>query len=283
MADFVDEKVETPAESPSKQATRFYSHLKVDEQRELFIWKYRDVTRDAVLQMEKDFIKHNKTNTGELNEHEVLRLFEDLGVTKTVREMREGFVNVDKDGNHKISFIEWCCAWFEKDYEELNNFTDQEAREAALAEAKIAGAEAEKVAEEIELAKKKKEEEAAKRAKDLEDESKMTGVSGMRAFFSRQVESVSDKTKTNRETIQEEYARRKALRDAKAKAANAEAEARRVKTPEEVAEEAYKSARRSSMVRHQSDKLKADMEKAARQARKEQLNAKWGGSSSKSP
>lgn len=280
MADFVEEELSSPSK---EKASRFYSHLKTDEQRELFLWKYKDVTRDAILEMEKDFIKHNKTGTGELNEHEALRLFEDRGLVKTVREMRDMFVNIDYDGNHMISFIEWCCAWFDKDYEELNDFSDEEARLAALEEAKAAGMEAEKVLGDIEIARKKKEDEAAARALEIENESKLTGVQGMRAFFFRQVEGVSDKTKTNEQTIKEEFARRKALREAKAKAASAEAEARKVKSPEEVAEEAYKSARRSSMVRHQSDKMQADMEKAARQMRKDELNAKWGGSSSKSP
>jgi hypothetical protein len=133
-------------------------------------------------------------------------------------------------------------------------------------------------------AKLKKEEEAAARAKQIEEESKLSGVAGMRAFFFRQAESTQDATKTNEETIKEEYARRKALREAKAKAAEAALDASRNKSPEEIPEDDYKNARRQSMARQASDKQLKESEKAERAARIKALNEKWGvGNSAKSP
>lgn len=277
MAELVDavENLKVEAET-TKMDSSFYSKMKIDEQRELFCWKWSSVDRSAVLEQEKGFIEHNKTGTGELDEHEAATFFEDIGIVKTAVEIRETFGAMDADGNHLISFIEWCCAFFEKDFTELTNFTDEAAREAAMAEAKAAGEIAKKAEEEMRAAAEKKEKEAAERAKALEDESKLTGVAGMRAFFFRKVESAQDSTTSNKESIQQEFQRRKALREAKAKEAQAQAEANKVATVEEVADQAYKSARRASLVRHQSEKEKAELEKIQRQARKDAMNAKWG-------
>ena len=98
-----------------------------------------------------------------------------------------------------------------------------------MAEAKAAGEIAKKAEEEMRAAAEKKEKEAAERAKALEEESKLTGVAGMRAFFFRKVESAQDSTTSNKESIQQEFQRRKALREAKAKEAQAQAEANNVR------------------------------------------------------
>jgi FKBP-type peptidyl-prolyl cis-trans isomerase len=101
----------------------------------------------------------------------------------------------------------------------------------------------------------------------------------MKAFFARQVEAAGDSTKTNEQQIKEEAQRRKALRDAKHKVIEAEKEANRVKTPEEVAKDLQLEADRRKRLEEAEKKKQEEEEKAARTARKAALNAKWGGSS----
>jgi hypothetical protein len=96
---------------------------------------------------------------------------------KTARELRALIANMDFDKNRKLSFVEFCCAYFSKPYEELNNFVDDEAREAALAEARAA-AERVKATEEAHLkAKEEEERKARERAEILEAESKLVSFS----------------------------------------------------------------------------------------------------------
>lgn len=56
---------------------------------------------------------------------------------------------------------------------DLNNFSDEDARQAALLQAKTMGEEARKLEEEIEAAKRAKEAEAEERARQLQRESEM--------------------------------------------------------------------------------------------------------------
>ncbi len=99
----------------------------------------------------------------------------------------------------------------------------------------------------------------------------------MRAFFHRQVEGAQDVTKTNEQQIKEEAARRKALRDAKARMNEAIKNANKVKTAEEIALEVHFEAERRKKEEEAEAKRKEEEEKAARAARKAALNAKWGG------
>lgn len=144
-------------------------------------------------------------------------LLEHRGEAKTATELREMIASMDADKNHRLSFVEFCCAYFSKSFEDLNNYVDEDARNAALAEAKIFGEEAAKAEAAIAAANAEKERLAAERAAKIEEESKLTGVAGMRAFFKRQADGQAEAAKSNKETIQEEYERRKALREAKSK------------------------------------------------------------------
>ncbi len=101
---------------------------------------------------------------------------EHRGTVKTATELRTMVGDMDKDKNHLLSFVEWCCAYYGKSYEDLNNFVDEEARERAMEEAMRAGEEAKKAEEEIERAKAQKELQASLRAAALERESKLEGV-----------------------------------------------------------------------------------------------------------
>lgn len=83
---------------------------------------------------------------------------------------------MDKDHNHKLSFIEWLCAHFHKNFEDLNNFVDQAARDKAMEEAMKYGEEARAAEEEIQKAAELKEVEAQLRAAQLEEESKLVSL-----------------------------------------------------------------------------------------------------------
>lgn len=131
-------------------------------------------------------------------------LLEHRGMTMTASEIRRSIEEMDSDHNHMIAFVEWCCAYFHKSYEELNDFADEDARATALAAAMKAGEDAKKAEEAIIAAKLAAEEAARVRAEELEAESKLTGVAGMSAFFKRQAENTKDSTKSNEQTIKEE-------------------------------------------------------------------------------
>ena len=254
-----------------------------EEQRELFLWKYKDISRDEVNKMYNQFKKLDVNNKGELDEHEAMMMFERRGSIKTARELRQLVMVMDQNSNHKLSLLEWLCAHFGKSFADLNDFVDQEARERALVEAMKAGEEAKKAEEEIQRAEAQKELQASLRAAALERESKLTGVAGMRAFFARQVESAGDSTKTNEQQIKEEFLRRKNLREAKNKLNSAILDANRIKSAEEIAREVKEANERRAADEAAAEKKKMLDELAARSARKAALNAKWGGGGPKAP
>ena len=173
-----------------------------------------------------------------------------------------------------VTFLR-CCAFFEKSYDDLNDFADEETRERALAAAREAADKAKKVEEEIQKAKEKEEEESRLRAEEIERESQLTGVAGMSAFFKRQAENAKDSTMTNEQKIKEEAARRKALREAKKAISEAEAAAASQKSAEDVAREVHEASLRQQAEAEAEAKKKEEDEKAARAARKAEMNAKW--------
>jgi hypothetical protein len=248
----------------------------IEEQRELFLWKYRDILRADVNVLFNDFKKHDLTHRGELDEHEASMLLEHRGEVRTATELREMIAGMDADKNHRLSFVEFCCAYFHKSFDNLNTYVDEDARAACLAEAMKFGEEAKKAEEAIAEAAREKEEEATARAAKIEEEGKMSGVAGMRAFFARQAESTKDSTKSNKDVIQEEFQRRKALKEAKAKMNAAIEGVNKVKTAEEIAAECELAAKKTAEAEAAAIKKAAEDEKAARAARKAMLNAKWG-------
>jgi membrane protein involved in colicin uptake len=104
-----------------------------------------------------------------------------------------------------------------------------------------------------------------------------TGVRRAAAFFSREIESHGDSTKTNAEKLHEEAARRKQLREAKAKLNQALLDANRHKSAEEVAKEMKIQSERVAAEEAARKKKAEEDEKAVRAARKAQLNAQWSG------
>lgn len=91
----------------------------------------------------------------------------------TAKELMDWVGATDRDHNNRITFVEWCCACFQKSYDELFTFVDEEARERAMEEAMRFGEEARKAEEEIERAQRQKELQAQLRAAALERESKL--------------------------------------------------------------------------------------------------------------
>ena len=144
-----------------------------EEQRELFLWKWKDVTRQELNERLAEFKRFDTKGTGELEENQAMRLFESRLETKTALELRELFAEMDVNKDHKLSFLEWCCALYNKSHAATTEFVDVEARQAALEEAARAGEAAALVAAEVERARVAEEEAARARAEQLEKESKL--------------------------------------------------------------------------------------------------------------
>jgi hypothetical protein len=139
MAALVDQDAPADPERPRRQSTIFEKVKDNGDMRELFLWKYRDVTRQQVNEELASFTSHNLIKTGELDEHEAMMLLEDRGCAKTAVELRALLADIDKDKSHTVNFLEWLCFWFKKSYDDLNDFVDEEARERAYNEARQAG------------------------------------------------------------------------------------------------------------------------------------------------
>lgn len=248
-----------------------------EDQLELFLWKWgSEVTREEITARLTEFKRFDFNNTGYLEENQTMMLLESRGETKTAVELRAMVADIDKDHDHKVNFLEWCCAVYKKSWEETNNFSDEAARDAAMAQAKAAGEEAARVRAAIEAAKAAEEEKARRRAEELEAESRLTGVAGMSAFFKRQMEGATDVTKTNEQKIKEEAAHRKALRDAKAREAKALEDASKQKTAEEVARELEEMRKQTEEENARLEAERVERERAERAARKAAMNSKWG-------
>lgn len=109
-------------------------------------------------------------------------LLERRGTVMTAKELMELVGEMDKDKNLHINFIELCCALYQKSFDELFSFVDEEARERAMEDARKFGEEAHQAEENIEKAKKAKELQAQLRAAALERESKLVSIAISAAF-----------------------------------------------------------------------------------------------------
>jgi len=125
------------------------------EQRELFLMKFSDIDRLDVLDMYEAFLRFDKKKSGDLDEHEIQLMMADLGVHKTLVELRQMLSTIDFTLGKKIQFMELLCASFGKDYQALLDHTDPQA--VANAKAK---ADAAKAIEDA-IAAKRAEDEAA--------------------------------------------------------------------------------------------------------------------------
>lgn len=150
--------------------------LSPEDARELFLWRWKDVKRAELNEHLKEFKKFDLLQTGELEENHAMMLLESRGETKTARELREIFSKIDVNNNRKLSFLEWCCYLYDKDFQETNSFVDADARNAAMAEVQRAAEAARAVEEAAAKAKADEEERARLRAEELERESQLVSL-----------------------------------------------------------------------------------------------------------
>ena len=150
------------------------------EQMELIMWKFGEfhkIDRNEITERLEEFLKFDRNNNGELEENEAMQLLEFRGHTKTFRELREMVVEMDLDHNHKLSFLEYACAIYKLDYFSLNDFVDEEARQAALKAIAEAKAKREEVLKRMEAMKIAEEEKKAQEEAEIEAEKQLTGMS----------------------------------------------------------------------------------------------------------
>jgi len=247
----------------------------VAEQRELFLMKFPDIERIDVIDMYDAFVKFDKSKNGALDEHEIQLMMADLGVHKTLVELRAMLSSIDFTLGAKICFMELLCASFGKDYLAILDHTDA----AAVAKAQQAAALAQHVEDEI-MSKHEADEKAARElAEQLEKESKLTGVASRTAFFHRAAMATPDATMTNAERIKQEAAFRKAQKEAAKALANAEEEMRlKNKSDEEVQREVHALAEQLKKQADDAAAAAVEQERAERLARKAAFNAKFSGS-----
>ena len=79
----------------------------LDQQRELFLWKFKDISREAISKEYDDFLKHDLKHHGELDEHETLMFLEHRNETKTALELRALLAEIDKVSENDYTLIVW--------------------------------------------------------------------------------------------------------------------------------------------------------------------------------
>lgn len=187
--------------------------------------------------------------------------------TKTAMELRALLVEIDKNKDHTLNFLEWCCFYFNKSYDDLNDFTDEEARQKALALAAEAAAMYKAAQDKIDAAKKAEEEAKAKEEADIAAEKEMTGVKGAAAFFKRQAMNNEKSSMGSKEKVQAESARKRELKAAKEAEERAKNEVVTTKTAEEIAEEIAANAAKAAKEKAEAEQAAKDKEIAERKAR----------------
>jgi hypothetical protein len=93
-------------------------------QAEFFLLKFNkdgDVSRGSVFDLLNQFNKFDKRAKGELEEDEAMMLLEARNSTKTFTELRAMVAEIDYDKNRRLSFLEWCCAIYNKDWKTLHS------------------------------------------------------------------------------------------------------------------------------------------------------------------
>ena len=220
-----------------------------------------------LLDVEQNFTKHDVTKTGFLDEHEAMMFLEHRNETKTALELRGLLADIDKNKDHKLNFLEWCCFYFNKSYDDLNDFTDEEARQKAMKAAAEAAAMIKAAEEKIAAAKKAEEDAKAKEEADIAAEKEMTGVKGAAAFFKRQAMNNEKSSMGNKERVQAESARKRELKAAKEAEEKAKKEVVTTKTAEEIAAEIAEKARIAEEEKAAAEKAAKDKEIADRKAR----------------
>ena len=148
----------------------------LNEQREFFLWKFPSLTtRDEISCLQAEFSRFDKTHKGTIDEVHAMMVMDARGVSKSAFELRliTSQYGGEKSEGRSFSFLEICCAVYETDWDALNDFVDDEARDRALVTAKAAADEIEIAAAKIANAKIEEERAAEIRAATIEEESRL--------------------------------------------------------------------------------------------------------------
>ena len=74
--------------------------------------------------MLKDFIRHDKGKKGHLEEDEAMMMLEKRGEVTSFIELRGKVRDIDLHEKRNLSFLEWCCAVFDKSWIDLHQRSD---------------------------------------------------------------------------------------------------------------------------------------------------------------
>lgn len=246
----------------------------IEHQHELFLYKFPDLDREEIEDLFEGFKKFDKNNSGTLEENEIQLMMADLGVNKTLIEMRELLSSINFTPGKDVSFLELCCASFGKDYNAIMTHADPEAE----AKAKEAAAHKKVIEDSIIAEREKEAEEARHIQKQLEEEGQLSGVKAMKAFFARSAAATPDKTQSNAERIKHEAAMRKAKKEAEKNLAAAEADAKsKNKTDAEIAAEIATMAKKIQDQAEADAKAAVEAEKQKRAMRRASLQRRFEG------
>jgi hypothetical protein len=161
----------------SKLNITFHS---LNEQREFFLWKFPNLTtRDEISCLQAEFSRFDRSHKGTIDEVHAMMVMDARGVSKSAFELRliTSQYGGEKSEGRSFSFLEICCAIYETDWDALNDFVDDDARDRALLTAKAAADEIEIAAAKIANAKIEEEKAAELRAATIEEESRLVSTS----------------------------------------------------------------------------------------------------------
>ena len=145
----------------------------VEQQRELFLLKFPDIDRLDISDMYDSFKKFDKDSSGDLDEREIQMMMADLGVNKTMHELRSLLSSINFAQGKRVQFMELCCASFGKDFSHIECHEDKEA----MANAKKAADEKKALEDNLEAERQKEADEAKSLQLELQAESQLVCTS----------------------------------------------------------------------------------------------------------
>jgi hypothetical protein len=161
------EEIEEETFRPIHETAKLHT---LEEQRELFLWKFPEVSRVEVTAMLKDFRRYDMSKKNGLDYYELMLLMEYRGCVMSAMEIMGMVGNEYHDSHTRLSFVEWLCAYFMKDYQEMFVYVNDSGK---LEEAMKYSEEARRLEEEMKRDEEMREMRASIRAAALERESKL--------------------------------------------------------------------------------------------------------------
>lgn len=198
---------------------------------------------EEVLNLAEEFKQYapegGKDDVRELEEDKAHLFLERRGETMTVKELRDALREIDVDMNNKVCFIEYCMFKYGKTLAQL--FEDKPKSSAEL----LRQLEEAIALHEAVLAKRKEEED---KMKELEEQSKGTGVKAMKAKAELEQMRVRSQTGQNMAEVRAAFKKKQAKKNLE-KADPAEEEMKRVEEEKKKRAEAEKLKRQESQRR----------------------------------